>query len=169
MMAMSDSSPCIPSAGPCEMEKAIVASGGKGFRPLVDGFDQSTIQRDEPSANTGQSGTVIMWEAYEAKTIKQVKLLEENSPHFLDNHNSVCHMIHQGQFRDGTHIRNTPSGDLAEASTSYDHEDIAYTPDRDAQPLELKSVLQRQLDLRSTSASQPLIPEVHMYSTRIRI
>ena len=33
---------CIPSAGPCEMEKAIVASGSKGFRPLVEGHDQKS-------------------------------------------------------------------------------------------------------------------------------
>ena len=126
---------CIPSSGPCEMEKAIVASGGKGFRPLVEGFDQSTMEGNEASITNGQSGTVIMWEVYEAKTMRQVKLLEENSPGFLDSHNTVCQMIHQGQFRDGTHLRSTPSGESTEAVTLYDN--IAYTPDRDAQPLEL--------------------------------
>ena len=133
---------CIPSSGPCEMEKAIVASGGKGFRPLVEGFDQSTTEGNEaPSTTNGQSGTVIMWEAYEAKTMRQVKLLEENSPGFLENHNSVRRTIHQGQFRDGTHIKSAPSGESVEAVAPYDN--IAYTPDRDAQPLEL-SLSQRE-------------------------
>ena len=126
---------CIPSAGPCEMEKAIVASGGKGFRPLVEGLDQKSADGKEPSTSTNQSGTVIMWEAYEAKTMRQVKLLEVNSPHHLDNHNSVRRIIHQGQFRDGTHIKSAPSGDSADASVSYDN--IAYTLDKEAQPLEL--------------------------------
>ena len=129
---------CIPSSGPCEMEKAIVASGGKGFRPLVEGF---TTEGNEISTTNGQSGTIIMWEAYEAKTMRQVKLLEENSPGYLENHNSVRQTIHQGQFRDGTHIKSTPSGESAEAVTPYDN--TAYTPDRDAQPLEL-SLSQRE-------------------------
>ena len=117
---------CIPSSGPCEMEKAIVASGGKGFRPLVEGFDQNTTEGNEASTTNGQSGTVIMWEAYDAKTMRQVKLLEGNSPGFLENHNSVRQMIHQGQFRDGTHIKSAPSGESAEAVIPYDI--IAYTP-----------------------------------------
>ena len=126
---------CIPSSGPCEMEKAIVASGGKGFRPLVEGFDPKPTEGDEASTTTDQSGTVIMWEAYEAKTVRQVKLLEETSPGFLDNHISVRRTIHQGEFRDGTHIKSIPSGDSAEAIDPYDN--IAYTPDIEAQPLEL--------------------------------
>ena len=124
---------CIPSADPCEMEKAIVASGGKGFRPLVEDLDQKSIDGDEPSTGTSQSGTVIMWEAYEAKTMRQVKLLEENSPHHLDNHNAVRRTICQGQFRDGTHVMSTPdtSGNSADAGASYDN--VVYTPNREAQ------------------------------------
>ncbi|MCG8622143.1 MAG: hypothetical protein MJE68_09140, partial [Proteobacteria bacterium] len=142
---------CIPSSGPCEMEKAIVASGGIGFRPLVEGFDQDTMEGNEDSITNGQSGTVIMWEAYEAKTMRQVKLLEENSPGFLDNHNSVRRMIHQGQFRDGTHIKSTPSGESAEAVAPYNN--IAYTPDRDAQPLELSLSLTESFSMNSRTDS----------------
>ena len=80
---------CIPSSGPCEMEKATVASGGKGFQPLVESLDQKTINGGEASTIASQSGTVIMWEANEAKTMRQVKLLEADSPSFLDNHNTV--------------------------------------------------------------------------------
>ena len=140
---------CIPSAGPCEMEKAIVASGGKGFLPLVEGLDQKSADEEEPSTSISQSGTVIMWEAYEAKTMRQVKLLEENSPHYLDNHNTVRRTIHQGQFRDGTHIKSAPSGDSADASTSYDN--IAYTPDKEAQPLELSQSFRDSLTMHNPS------------------
>ena len=139
---------CIPSSGPCEFEKAIVASGGKGFQPLVEGFDQSTTERNEALFTNGQSGTVIMWEAYDAKTMGQVKLLEENSPGFLENHNSVRRTIHRGQFRDGTHIKSAPYGESAEAVTPYDN--IAYTPDRDAQPLELSLSLSESFSMNST-------------------
>ena len=132
---------CIPSSGPCEMEKAIVASGGIGFQSLVEGFDQSTTEGNEASTINSQSGTIIMWEAYEAKTMRQVKLLEENSPSYLDNHHTIRRTIHQGQFRDGTHIKSTPLAESAEAVTPYDN--IVYTPDRDAQPLEL-SLSQRE-------------------------
>ena len=113
---------CIPLSGPCEMEKAVV-SGGKGFQPLVKGFDQKIMEGDKAS----MSGTVIMWEAYKAKTMRQVKLLEEKSPGFLDNHHTVCQTIHQGQFRDGTNIKLIPS-------TNSDVTSFKNTP---AQPLEL--------------------------------
>ena len=140
---------CIPSAGPCEMEKAIVASGGKGFRPLVEGLDQKSTDEEETSTSTSQSGTVIMWEAYKAKTMRQVKLLEENSPHYLDNHNTVRRTIHQGQFRDGMHIKTAPSGDSTDASASYDN--IAYTSDKEAQPLELSRSFRDSLTMHNPS------------------
>ena len=136
---------CIQSSGPCEMEKAIVVSGGKGFRSLVKGFDQKIMEGNEAS----MSGTIIMWEAYEAKTMKQVKLLEEKSSGFLNNHHTVYQTIHQGQFRDGTNIKMTPSPDSD--VTSFDN--VAQTP---AQLLELnqsvrdsRTVLNPSLELDS--------------------
>ena len=95
---------CICSSGPCEMEKAIVASGGKDFIPLVEGLEETASEEGEKSPQDSQSGTVIMWEAYESKTMKQVRLIEQSSPSYLDNHNTVRRTIHQGEFRDGTHI-----------------------------------------------------------------
>ena len=133
---------CIPSSGPCEMENAIVASGGKGFQPLVEGFDQSTTEKNEAPFTNDQSGTVIMWEAYWAKTMRQVKLLEENSPSFLETHNSVRRTIHQGGFGDGTHIK---SSCYSEAVAPYDN--IAYTPDKDTQPLELSLSLSKSFSM----------------------
>ena len=86
---------CIPSPGPCEMEKAIIVSGGgEGFRPLVEGFDQKAMEGDKTSEITNHKGIIIMWEAYEAKTMRQVKLLEKYSPNFFDNHHTVHQMIH---------------------------------------------------------------------------
>ena len=133
---------CIPSSGPCEMEKAIVASGGKGFRPLIEGFDQNTTEGNEASTTSGHSGTIIMWEAYEAKTMRQVKLLEENSPGFLNDHGTVYQMIHQGQFRDGTHIQPSLSGADATDNTVY-----SYSHDRNAQPLELSLSLRESFSM----------------------
>ena len=94
----------IPSAGPCEMEKAIVASGGNSFVSLVEGFEETSTEEDEISPSNSQGGTIIMWEAYEAKTLKQIKIIEEMSPAHLDNHNNVRQTIHRGEFQDGTHI-----------------------------------------------------------------
>ena len=91
---------CIPSPGPCEMEKAMVASGGKQFRSLVEGLNKS----DNENLSSFESSTLIIWEAYEARTIKQIKLIEQNAPDHLSNQTTVCRMIQEGGFRDGTHI-----------------------------------------------------------------
>ena len=141
---------CIPSAGPCEMEKATVASGGKDFISLVEGLEEKNPEDGENTAVNAQSGTVIMWEAYDAKTMKQVKLIEQCSPSFLDNHNTVRRTIHQGEFKDGTHIKSpSSSGDSTEASTSYDN--FAYTPDREAQPFELSQSFKESLNMHNPS------------------
>ena len=127
---------CIPSSGPCEMEKAVVASGGNDFISLVEDLEEKSQEERETNS---QSGTIIMWEAYEAKTMRQVKLIEQNAPGYLDNHNTVRRMIHQGEFRDSTHIQSSPSADSSDASAGY--ENIAYTPDRDALSFELSESL----------------------------
>lgn len=88
---------CIPSAGPCAVEKAMVASGGTNFTPLVEYLDKDFNESPE-------SGTVVIWEAYEARTMKQMKLIEENAPDHLDNRVNVCQIIQEGEFRDGTHL-----------------------------------------------------------------
>ena len=110
---------CIPSAGPCGLEKAMVASGGKQFRPLVEGLNES-----DKSSSSFESGTLIIWEAYEAKTMKQMKLIEQNSPAagYLNNHDTVRQMIQQGGFKDGTNIMPNSAGanmptDIADRKT----------------------------------------------------
>ena len=88
---------CIPSAGPCGVEKAMVASGGTKFTPLVECLDKDFNKSPE-------SGTVVVWEAYEARTMKQMKLIEENAPDHLNNRANVCQIIQEGEFRDGTRL-----------------------------------------------------------------
>ena len=94
----------ISGSGPCEMEKCMVMSGGKGFVPLVDYMGPDYEKRDDKDQPLDKAGVLIVWEAYEGKTLRQVKLIEENAPNHLDNHNSVRMMIHNGDFKDGTHI-----------------------------------------------------------------
>lgn len=102
---------CVTSAGPCGLERCIVASGGRNPKPVepVDPVDRGTTKKDGPerrgSAHT--AGTLIMWEAYEAKTMRQVWMIEENAPGYLDNHGSVRKMIRGGNFTDGTGVLST--------------------------------------------------------------
>ena len=98
---------CIPSSGPCGLEEAMVASGGKGYRPLVE--DLVDISYRNEHSGKDYSGTVIIWEAYHARRLRQVKLIEENSPGYLDNYDTACELIRNGGFRDGTHILPTSS------------------------------------------------------------
>ena len=125
---------CIRSSGPCEMEKAIVASGGKDFISLVEGLEETASEEGEESPQDSQSGTVIMWEAYESKTMKHVRLIEQSSPSYLDNHNTVRRTIDNGAFKDGTNLLPSPSGETAEVIASLDN--VANTTDVEAQPLE---------------------------------
>ena len=126
------------------MKKAIVASGGKDFIPLVEGLEETASEEGEKSPQDSQSGTVIMWEAYESKTMKQVRLIEQSSPSFLDNHNTVRRTIDNGTFKDGTSIMPPTSGETAEVIASLDN--VADTTDIEAQPLELISFTDRLYD-----------------------
>ena len=87
------------AAGMCGMEKCIIVSGGRNPKPV------DIVEEHEGRSRTvDMSVTLIMWEAYEAKTVRQIKMIEENSPGHLDNHSTVQKMIHDGKFRDGTYI-----------------------------------------------------------------
>ena len=132
----------ISGSGPCEMERCMVMSGGKGFVPLVDNMGPDSEKEDE---SLEKAGTLIMWEAYEARTMRQVKLIEDNAPSYLDNHNSIRMMIHSGDFKDGTFINKAPqSGEETESTYG---EIPPYTPDTDAQP-DLSSSFSREVDSR---------------------
>ena len=97
----------VASAGPCGLEKCIVASGGRHPKPveLVGPVNPDTTKKDgERRGSVHTAGTLVMWEAYEAKTIRQVRIIEENSPGYLDNHDTVRKIIREGKFTDGTSV-----------------------------------------------------------------
>ena len=117
---------CIPSAGPCGLEKAMVASGGKHFRPLVEGLNEDT---GSESSSSFESGTLIIWEAYEARTMKQMKLIEQNSPDYLNSHATVHRMIQEGGFKDGTHIMpNSAAANMPTTGQSFEDSVNIHTP-----------------------------------------
>ena len=134
---------CIPSGGPCEMEKTMVASGGKQFRPLAEGLDKD----DSGLSNSSESGTLIIWEAYEARTMKQLKLIEQNAPNHLDNHTTIRRVIKEGGFRDGTHIMldsdeaNIPTGTETlpfEPSLNFEDSFNIQTPSSEEEMFDIK-------------------------------
>ena len=113
---------CIPCSGPCEMEQSIVTSGAKGFQSLIEKMGQDYAKVDDKGVSMDKAGIIVMWEAYESKTMRQIKLIESRAPGFMDNHDSVRKMIANGEFKDGTHISKTKTADTP------------YTPDLDATP-----------------------------------
>ena len=93
---------CIPSSGPCGTEKCMVACGGKKVKPLVP-LCQSKRKNDGSHASC-----VIIWEAHNAKTLRQIKLIKEQSPGHLDNYDTVCRLIKEGNFKDGMNLGSKP-------------------------------------------------------------
>ena len=123
----------IPGSGPCEMEKCMVVSGGKKFISLVKDMGPDYEKEDEKGQPLDRAGVMVIWEAYEAKTMRQIKLVEENAPGFFDTHDSVRRMIHNGEFKDGTHISKVVHNrDSAEKTPMPDS--TPYSPDLEAQP-----------------------------------
>jgi serine/threonine protein kinase/GTPase SAR1 family protein len=123
----------ISGSGPCEKEKCMVVSGGKGFQPLVANMGPDYEKLDDNEQAVDKAGVLVIFEAFEAKTLRQVKLVEESSPEFLDTHNSVRMMIHNGEFKDGTHISKVTQNEGPEKGAAL-QDSTPYTPDLDAQP-----------------------------------
>lgn len=91
---------CITSANPCETEKTFVLSGGKDF--IDTEGEVKSAENGENMSSDCSSGTLVVWEAHQGKTMKQVKLIEKHSSTYLENYDTVCEMIRQGEFTDGT-------------------------------------------------------------------
>ena len=108
---------CILSPGPCGTEKCMIASGGRKLKSLVP-LLQSTHGIEMSGSH--QDNSLIVWEAYDASTMKQVKLIEERAPGFLDSYESVCSMIREGGFRDGTHLCSSMDTDVKLCMTQDD-------------------------------------------------
>ena len=63
---------------------------------------RETHDRRKGSVHT--AGTLITWEAYDAKTVRQVRMIEEAAPGYLYDHTAVRKMIREGKFTDGTGV-----------------------------------------------------------------
>ena len=91
---------CIPCTGPSKMEKCMIISGATGCKSLFPGkFNGKDTTIHNPS-----DGTLVLWEAFDSRTLKQIKLIEQMAPNHLNNHNSVRTMIYYGKFIDGTNV-----------------------------------------------------------------
>lgn len=96
----------VPCEGPCQKEKCMVVSGAKGFQSPLEGYplDDFPQTEEDKSQSLDNSGVMILWEAYSGATLRQMKIIEEESPGYLDNHKTVARMIKNLQFKDDTHI-----------------------------------------------------------------
>ena len=90
---------CIPCSGPTTTESCMVISGGKKFTSPVPGIE--SLQDCDAAENPG---VLVLWEAYDARTTRQVKLVEDNAPNFFKSHHSMKRMIQKGEFEDGTNL-----------------------------------------------------------------
>ena len=112
---------CIPCAGPCGAEECMVVSGANGFHSekLVPNMESMAEEYED------NVGVLVLWEAYSFRTTRQIKLIEEHSNSYLDNHHSVRKMILEGGFKDGTHILESPeeTGDVIASTTMSSDEE----------------------------------------------
>ena len=125
----------IPGSGPCEKEECMVVSGGKGFVPLLEDMGQDYEKFDEKGQPLDRAGVLVIWEVYNSKNIRQINLVEENAPNHLETHGSVRQIIHNGEFVDGTCVSVSAGVSDDTYDTSLAAENIAYTPDFEAQPI----------------------------------
>ena len=91
---------CIPCSGPTTTESCMVVSGGKKYASSVPSLDipeDTDVVADNP-------GVLVLWEAYDSRTTRQIKLVEDNAPGFFKSHHSMKRMIQTGEFEDGTNL-----------------------------------------------------------------
>ena len=113
----------VPCEGPCQKEKCMVVSGAKGFQSPFNGYPLEDFPQTEEdkSQSADNSGVVILWEAYSGATLRQMKIIEEESPGYLDNHKAVARMIKNLQFNDDTNIiKDLTTNEGTEAPASPD-------------------------------------------------
>ncbi len=88
---------CIPNTISVQANQCMVVSGAKGFRsahPLLGNLDQ---EHDE---QTDSAGVLIVWQAYNAKTMRQIKTIEDHAPGLFRNHRTLKEVIVAGSFED---------------------------------------------------------------------
>ena len=128
---------CIPSSGPCDTEKCMVITGAKEFCSPVSQLG-STVdydKTDDKGQPVGKAGVLVLWEGFTAKMTRQIKLIEENTPDYLEDHYTVRRMILKGRFRDSTHIiqqKGMMGGGLSGSNViqraKYSRDDSQFTP-----------------------------------------
>ena len=119
---------CIPSSGPCETEACMVITGAKEFSSPVDKLGNTVDyeKTDDKGQPIGKAGVLVLWEGFTAKMTRQIKLVEEHAPGYLENHHTVRKMIQQGEFKDGTHIiqqKGVRDGELSASNMTSSRED----------------------------------------------
>ena len=90
----------IPCTGPCKKEECMVVTGAEKFScPLPEEFRKI----NHPS---NANGVIILWEAFNAQLLKQVKLVSEKGPSMFNSHKSLQAILQKEElgFIDGTHI-----------------------------------------------------------------
>ena len=111
---------CIPCSGPTTTESCMVVSGGKKFTSPIP-----TISNPEDSdpADVNNPGILVLWEAYDAKTTRQIKLVEDSAPGFFKSHHSMKRMIQRGEFDDGTNLFHRREIDSSQETYYSKHQD----------------------------------------------
>ena len=125
----------IPCAGPCEKEECMVVTGAKNFRSPLPSDSAVKDQEDYPKHDekgqpSDNAGVLIVWEAFNAKMTRQIKLIEDKVPQFFNNHDSVRKMIRtQGlEFKDGTQLLKGKDVDLANSMPQISLVNDAFQP-----------------------------------------
>jgi serine/threonine protein kinase len=112
----------VPCEGPCQKEKCMVVTGGKGFQSPLPHYDidPADLTDEDKTQPIDKSGVMILWEAFSGETLRKMLQLQSESGGYLDNHKSVAKMIKTLNFRDDTHIleENTNRTDVLSPTVS---------------------------------------------------
>ena len=90
----------INSRGPCGTERCMVVSGGNEYLQSLP----NELQADDVNELQDGLDFLVMWEAHDARTIQQIKMVQESAPRHLDNYGSIRQILFNGEFEDGTRI-----------------------------------------------------------------
>ena len=108
-----------------ELCQFLVVSSGDYFTPPLLKY------ADKQPTFIGKSGVLILWEAYSAMTLYQLKALHQKGPTYFDNFQTVAEMIRSLQFADDTNVLGNIPGML--------HNEIPSTEDLVTIPRESKA------------------------------
>uniref|UniRef100_A0A1X7UGT6 non-specific serine/threonine protein kinase n=1 Tax=Amphimedon queenslandica TaxID=400682 RepID=A0A1X7UGT6_AMPQE len=162
-------------------EKCMVVSGAKGFQsPLegypLDDFPQTEEDKSQPLDNSGE---MILWEAYSRATLRQMKIIEEESPGYLDNHKTVARMIKNFKFKDDTHIvedltatttdesESSPSASADDTRETFKPFETSYTPN-DHSPDPRSSIISSMSSAEESQMQSESGEDVPLYDSSSR-